>query len=41
MEYLQNHLPDPEEMFFVMDQQRERDHSNKNNGDDSSYGSSN
>jgi hypothetical protein len=41
MEYLQNHLPNPEEMFFVMDQQRERDHSNKNNGDDSSYGSSN
>jgi hypothetical protein len=41
MEYLQNHLPDPEEMFFVMDHQRERDHSNKNNGDDFSYGSSN
>ena len=41
MAYLQNHLPDPEEMFFVMDRQRERDNSNKNNCEDSSYGSSN
>lgn len=41
MEYLQNHLPDPEEMFFVMDRQSEERKSNKNNWDDSSYGSSN
>lgn len=40
MEYLQSHLPDPEEMFLVMDLQREERKSNKN-CDDSPYGSSN
>ena len=41
MEYLKNHLPDPEEMFFVMDQQSKGRKSNKNNCEDSSYGSFN
>jgi hypothetical protein len=41
MAYLQNHLPDPEEMFFVMGQQSDERKSNKNNCEGSSYGSSN
>ena len=41
MAYLQNHLPDPEEMFFVMDRQSDERKSNKNNCEGSSYGSSN
>lgn len=41
MAYLQNHLPDPEEMFFVMDRQSDERKSNENNCEGSSYGSSN
>jgi hypothetical protein len=41
MEYLKNHLPGPEEMFFVMDLQSKERKSNKNDCEDSSYGSSN
>lgn len=41
MAYLQNHLPDPEEMFFVMDRQNDERKSNENNCEGSSYGSSN